>query len=335
MSKSMKLRFPEMDESEIRNIVKDVFKDRFKDHDALLYNNYENEISEVTLDSILDWIQNEDPLICESGVFFYQKSKKRNINVEIIRFKMLERRKELKKEMFKLKESGDVFGAMVKDLQQNNSKKAANSGYGAEAEKRSFLFNLHSAMSVTSCGRGELSTACQSLDNLLSDFVKFMNMDEFYVYINNIINESSEWQFDTMDVVDSVPSKKKFIDRFVKKFIHPNMCNIEAVETLYDHVDDELKCRLYYKSNLYEFIKNYKIYKIFEDIAFSDVEFIDPNDIPEELKDPVQLVVELVTEFVNYKYSFFRYEDRTKYQKRSAIILMDTDSYRRYNINLC
>ena len=326
MYRNMRLQFPEMNEKELYKIVEDTFRKQFVDHDAVLYNNYEEEVSDVSLAGIMDWIQHEDPLICESGVFFYQKSKKRNINVEIIRFKMLERRKELKKVMFRLKEAGDTFGAAVKDLQQGNSKKAANSGYGAEAEKSSFLFNLHSAMSVTSCGRGQLSTACQSLDNLLADFVKFMNMDEFYIYINHIIDEQKEWKFDTMDVIDKVPSKKKFRERFVRKFYHHNLADVNAIDTLYDIVDDEMKCRLYYKSNLHEFMTNYKVYKLFEDIAFADIEFIDPNKIPPELMAPVGLVVELVTEFVNYKYSFFRYEDRTKYHRRYAIILMDTDS---------
>lgn len=334
MTRNMQLKFPEMDKSEIAEMVEEIYKEKFTDHDALLYNDYENEVTDVTLSGILDWIQTENPLICESGVFFYQKSKKRNINVEIIRWKMLERRKELKAEMFRLKEAGDVFGAKVKDLQQANTKKAANSGYGAEAERSSFLFNLHSAMSVTASGRGILSTACQSYDNLLADFVKFMNMDEFYVYINHIIDESSEWQYETMDIVDDVPTKKKFVKRFVNKFIHPNRCDVEVIEQIYDMVDDEMKCRLYYKSNLIEFMRNKKIEQLFEDIAFSTAEFVNPNKIPKELEKPVNLVVELITEFVNYKYSFFRYEDRTKYQKRSAVILMDTDSCYLYYGNI-
>lgn len=333
MCKNMRLQFPNLPDDHIRKLVEKTFKEKFTDHDAILYNNYENEVCDTTLATVLDWIQAENPLICESGVFFYQKSKKRNINVEIIRHSMLDRRAQLKAQMFKLKEAGDTFGAAVKDLQQSNAKKAANSGYGAEAEKSSFLFNLHSAMSVTSCGRGQLSTACQSLDNLLADFVKFMNMDEFFVYINHIISEAPEWKFDTFDVIDAVPSRKKFIKRFRRKFYQEQLCDDEIVGSVYDSVDDEMRCRLYYKSNLREFLMNYKIYKIFEKIAFSDgVEFINPNVIPAEIMVDVQLAIELVTEFVNYKYSFFRYEDRTKYHRRSAIIVMDTDSEQNWSL---
>lgn len=325
--KSMKFRFPEKSEDELYRQVLKIYKERFQDNKVVIYNNYENQLTDTTLGGMVDWFDDKHPLICESGVYFKQKSEQDNINAKIIRFSMLDRRTELKKEMFRLKEAGDVFGANVKDLQQANTKKAANSGYGAEAEKTSFLYNLHSAMSVTSCGRGQLSTACQTIDNLLADFVKFMNMDEFYTYVNHIISEEPEWKFETFTVIDKIPSKQKFIKRFVRKFYNQSLCDITVLDNMYDHLSDEMIVRLYYKSNFHEFILDNKvIYDLFVEIGNTNIDFTDPNHVPDELVEYVDAIVQFMAEFVAYKYSFFRYEDRTKYHRRSAVVIMDTDS---------
>lgn len=325
--RSMKLRFPEKTEEELYRQISEIYKDRFQDNKVAIYNNYENQLTDTTLGGMVDWFDDKHPLICESGVYFKQKSEQDNINAKIIRFSMLDRRTELKKEMFRLKEAGDVFGANVKDLQQANTKKAANSGYGAEAEKTSFLYNLHSAMSVTSCGRGQLSTACQTIDNLLADFVKFMNMDEFYTYVNHIMREEPEWIFETFQVIDKIPTKQKFIKRFVRKFYNQNLCDVTVLDNMYDNLSDEMIARLYYKSNFHEFILDNKvIYDLFVTIGSINVDFTDPNHIPDELLDVVNTLVQFMAEFVVYKYSFFRYEDRTKYHRRNAVVIMDTDS---------
>ena len=184
MTRSMCMAHPEMSKDEVRKKVIKIFDKKFVDHDAVMYNNYEETIANVTLSKMVDWFQDGKPLICESGVYFMPKSIKRNINAEIVKENMLDARKVHKKEMFECLDKGDEFGASVKNIQQANDKKAANSQYGASAEPSSFLYNLHAAMSVTSCGRGQLSTACQCVENLLEDNVKFFNMDEFYTWVD-------------------------------------------------------------------------------------------------------------------------------------------------------
>ena len=144
MTFAMQMSNPDMDVKEIEREVKRVFDERFVDHEAQLYNNYENVVAKVSLNQMVDWFQRAKPLIAESGVFFHQKAEKRNVNVEIIKEKMLDARKLYKKEMFQAISRGDMFEADVKNRQQLNSKKAANSGYGAEGQSSSFLYNIHS-----------------------------------------------------------------------------------------------------------------------------------------------------------------------------------------------
>ena len=322
----MKLN-PEADETEIENFVLEEYLKNFTDHDCMLYNSYENSAMKSTLGGICDWIQEENPLIVESGVYFYQKSKMRNVNVEIIKDNMLDARTVHKKEMFEAMERGDTFTAAVKDIQQGNDKKAANSGYGAEGQSSSFLFNVHSAMSVTAGGRGQLSTAILCFENLFADNVKFWDMNECFTYLMNILKEKKQWKFDTFSIVKKVPSKKRWIERYKNKFLHITLCDEQQLNDFYDSLDDEEIIRTFYKSNFNDFLYDNKIpNRLYGDIAETDVEFIDPNKVPDELKEPLDYLVKLVIEFVNYKYSSIRYQDKARYERRKVVIVSDTDS---------
>ena len=335
MTDALCLRNPEMDRKQIRKTVEEEYEKWYKDHAVKIHNSYENTVYHTTLGQTVDWIQSFKPLIAESGVFFYPKHMKRNLNVEIIKEAMLDARTVHKKEKFAAIEAGDMFTARTKDLQQGNDKKAANSGYGAEGQSSSFLFNLNSAMSVTASGRGQLSTAIQTIENFLADNVKFFSMDEFYQHISNIIHEKDEWKYDTLKSVEDIPNKSKWVSRFERKFLHPNFCDQDALKKVYDGLSDELRIRTYYKCNLIEFLRNMKPKMKLQKMLTTPIEFkkkqkinqfVDPNEVPDSWKDQMSEFTQLILEFVGYRYGQFRYEDRTKYQKRAVVPVSDTDS---------
>ena len=326
MAFAMKTRFPKLNEEEITELVREVYKERVKDTDIILYNSYEETSANSSLIEMVDWIDRNKPLIAESGVMFYPKHIRRNLNIEIIKEDMLDPRKIHKKEKFAALEAGDTFTAAIKDKQQLNDKKAANSGYGAEGQASSFLYNLHSAMSVTASGRGQLSTACQCFENLLADNVKFFHINEFYNWVYNIIHEESEWKYNVWDYFNRAPTEEEFVERFQRKFGHPSLCKEEYIHSVYQSLSDEQRIRVYFKANFNEFMLYRKPANMLIKIALKDIEYIDPNEIPKDLEKQVNDYVDLVLEFVGYRYSIFRYEDRTKYQPRAVVIVMDTDS---------
>lgn len=329
MVRIMEMKFPDIDKETLHKHVSKVYQAKIKNTEARVYNSYEEISANTTLLDLLDWIVAKKALLAESGVIFFPKNVKRNVNVEIIKECMLDARKIHKKEKFKAMDAGDIFLASVKDIQQLNDKKAANSGYGAEGEASSFLYNLHSAMSVTSCGRGQLSTACQCFENLLADNVKFFSVDEFYTFVYNILSEQDEWKYDTLSVIPKVPTKRDFVERFRKKFGHESLFRQKQVEDCYDGLTTEQRVRVYYKANLSEFLRFPKPRTLMTKIAYmEDVEFIDPNEIPKDLDKPVHKLVDMIIEFVGYKFGVFRYEDRTKYQPRAVTPIMDETSRR-------
>lgn len=324
MVDSLQLMHPDIPLDELRDFVKSEYEAAYTDHNCLIYNSYENTVADTTLGGVLDWIQREKPLMAESGVFFYPKDKKRNVNTEIIKECMLDARTIHKTEMFDAKAIGDVFTATVKNLQQLNDKKAANSGYGAEGEPSSFLYNVNSAMSVTASGRGQLSTAMICFENLFGDFVKFFDMDEFHHYIHNIITEEDSWDIPIGTIINFIPNKKKWVERFKSKFLDPSLYDESQIEAVYDGLSEKMIVRTYYKANLRDFLQyNRAPAKLYDDIVHCKEDFIDPNKPPKEIKDQLGMLVAMINEYVVYKYSYFRYEDRARYQKRTVVCVAD------------
>ena len=326
MTHALMLKHPEQDEQKLRKKVEEMFDKNFHDTECSIYNNYDEEVYPMTLAETVDWMKDANPLICESGCFFHQKSEMRSLNTEIIKECQLDARDIHKKEMFEAKASGDVVTETMKRIQQLNDKKGANSGYGAEAEKSSFLYNPHSAMSVTAAGRGQLSTMMQSMENFFGDNVKFFSQDDFMTHIMNIVNEQPIWNFDTDKYIPEKITKKQFVKRFVKKFRFPRLASTESIEQVYDALNDELRKRVYYKCNIYEFLMMPEIKKLYQKISDTECEFIDPNKIPPDIMEYVNKLTDLMIEFVNYKYSVYKYEDRSKSLPRKVIIVSDTDS---------
>lgn len=326
MTNALALKHPDVPRDKIRQQVDEIFEKKFKDTKCQIYDNYNESVYDITLAQTLDWIKNKNPLICESGVFFHQKSECRSLQTEIIKECMLDMRDIHKGEKFKAMEAGDTITAGIKDIQQGNDKKAANSGYGAEGEKSSFLFNLHSAMSVTAAGRGQLSTALQSMENYFADYVKFFGEDDFLVHVMNIMDEQNEWQFVTDDYIPETPTKKQFVARFAGKFLNKRKAPIATIEKVYEALNDEMRKRVFYKCYMRAFLMLPRIKEILNTIARTKVEFIDPNKIVPELSESITRLQALAIEFVNYKHSVYKYEDRSKSLPRAVITTADTDS---------
>ena len=336
MTNNLSMLHPDVSKTKIEDFVIKKYLERFQDHEVAIFNSYENTVANTTLGGCIDWAEKDRPLMAESGVFFYPKHAKRNVNIEIIKEGMLDARTVHKKEKFEAMKKGDVFTAAVKDIQQANDKKAANSGYGAEGQSSSFLFNINSAMSVTASGRGQLSTMLLCFENLFADNVKFWNMDEFFTFIDHIVQERSEWKYDTWENLDSIPDRDTWVDRYMNKFLHETLGNRSMVEAVYDALDDELRARTYYKTNLRAYLYDNEIpTELFESIADAKslkdkdgnpTDFIDPNVIPLGIKDDVDKLCDLTREFVGYRYSNVRYQDKARYMKRDVIIVSDTDS---------
>lgn len=315
------------DKSKIKKFIDEVFERDFKDTNIQLYNHYEDELINTRLSKIPDWIEAENPILTESGVFFKQKTKHRNLQAELI-VNRIYRRKAIQKLEHAAK---DEVERNFRKSGQTTVKLRLNSGYGIQSEPRSFAYSPHVPISITSAGRSQISISAALTENFFSDYVKFMNMDELYSYLLFFKKEyntrtETENMYDYTEVIDRIPSLKDVVNRLESKFKDKTKFDREVVKDILKGFSVELLTRVYYKCNLSEFLLNKVMKELYQSIMDSETIFLDPNSVPEDIKVDVQLFAELVREFVHYDYIPFRYEDRNIMEERNVIIVEDTDS---------
>ena len=92
-------------------------------------------------------------------------------------------------------------------------------------------------------------------------------------------------------------------------------------------LDQEDLNRLYYKNNLYSFFDNEVPLEIVTDILKElDSPFIDPNSPPSNIQDKLDVLVDIVKEYVYYRYQIIDKIERVETLIRQVDLTTDTDS---------
>lgn len=333
--RKFKLVYPNKDEDELKDFLNEVYERDLNDKELILYNNYEQEEVKTTITDCLTWIDKTKPILTESGTLFLQHDKSYNPDTKIISG-LLDERKAAKKKKFKfLTEAQSATGEdkeealeMVKkyDLMQLRKKIAANSEYGASGLPSSWFFNIACATATTLRGQTLISTAMCCFENFLADNIKFLNMDEMYMFIINILNEKSERKKKDAKWVRSV-SKEEVVDRLIGKF-HPDaMYDENRIIRIVRNLDQEDLNRVYYKCNLYEFFNNSKKARdLVRYVLTADVDYYDPVKPDKIIESECNKLKSALLEYVSYKYPISERSYRLKTQTRKGVITIDTDS---------
>ena len=332
----IKLMHPNDNDEQILKFVTKKYNDNFKDHDCRIYNNYEKEELNTTINNVINWLYVRKPILTESGSLFKKHDECYNPNITILNSKLTERDIS-KKEKFKYlnmanseidpsKKSQYFELANKKDLEQGRLKVIANSEYGVSGLPSSWFFNMACASATTARGQALISTAFNAFEDFLSDSVTFDNMDECITFIYNIINEKSKRNKKDSDWITN-KSIDDIIERLQLKFTNSEDCDIKLIQKILLNLNQEDLNRIYYKSNIYEFFMNSKkSIQLIKNIAQSNEEFMDPKKPPKNIKNKLDKLRDAVMEYVHYNYQFNNRVNRLKMNKRKSVIVIDTDS---------
>lgn len=330
------LVYPNDSKKKITKFAESIYERDFKDHECILYNNYEKEEIRTTISKLYDWILTKKPILTESGTMFKHHDECWNPQIEILNDKLMERDRE-KSKMFDFQRLAEkstdpneidmyLFKAKKKDLSQSRAKVIANSEYGASGLPSSWFFNIAVSSATTARGQALISTACNAFEDFLGDNVKFMNMDECLLFINNIVKEKDIRKKDDSKWVKNKNINDVF-DRLKSKFFDQSMCEDKILNKILKNLDQENLNRIYYKSNFYNFILNSeKAIEIFLSIFTSNVDFTTPNDAPSEIVDKLNKLTSAFLEYVHYNYPTINRTLRLKTMKRNRVVIVDTDS---------
>lgn len=301
---------------------------RFKDNQVEIDNNYKKKKVQMSLLDTCDYIENKKPIIAASGVLFQRPENSTNLLYKVID-EFIDTRKVAKKTMFKYPKGSDEFTYW--NLQQLLAKRDVNALYGAMGQYSCILYNLHVAESTTTQGRSMISSSILFFEAFLSNNVKFGSLNEIITFIDHVMQERPERIYNDEVILDENISVAECFTKLMRTcgfngYI-PSRKDMEIVWDILIKIPQEDINRLFYKNNLYNFFDNQTLTKSIQFIL-SELEspFLNPNEVPEEIKAAMDEVYMMAKEYVYYSHQVIDKLGRAENMMRDVSIIIDTDS---------
>lgn len=316
---TVKLNYPDIKDGELDDFLYSIIENNIKVPIATLDNNYVHTTKRADVLTLMQWVKDNNFIIAGNGTIFKNHSQEYNPSIHFL-IDLKKSRDSMKSAMKKLDPS--TYEYAMKDMGQLNEKLLMNSDYGAGGSDITYFYNLYCAVCTTATGQSMISTAVTCFENFFSDNVKFIDFDDCSQYITNILNEPFNGD---MSLVDDKKAHEVF-ERLKNKFIEYKSNYDFPLFNMVINLDQDSLNRLYYKNNLYEFARLPKVKKlIFKIIDEVDL-FLDPNKPPEIVKSDLELLWDLMNEFVYYDYFAFNRIGRVTCDERDTVNTIDTDS---------
>lgn len=315
------LTVPEIEEAINWSIDK-----RQTNHPARINNNYKKQIVSTTLKDIVEYINDRKPIITHYGVMFSRHGTVPNPTIEMVK-KFLDNRSIHKKQMFQFEKGSEDFERY--NLLQLLDKIDANAFYGALGKFSCIYYNLHVATSITTEGRNLISSATLLFESFLNNNVPFSSLNEVITFINHVITE--ERYFSDYEILDGDVSIDDTFYHVVKSIgfgYLPDEKDLQIIWDILSGLSPTDLNRLYYKNNLFAFIeRNSKVLKsILYILQKLDAPFVNPNKVPDEIKEELKVFSNLLREYVYYDHQHIDRTEKMESLIRSVALINDTDS---------
>ena len=318
--------YPSMSESDIEEKLYRIINTRMKDHPCLLDNNYLGTSRDTTLLAMTEFFAKQKPILAGYGVLFKPHDKSANASAGLL-IESLDNRNKIKAERKKYPQGSDEF--LVRDIGQGNEKVIANSYYGAAGADTSVFYNLYVAASTTGTGQALIATAETSFEALLEGNIKFFDLDECLLFIDRVVNTDMDMNFAVSNPY-SDDMVKRVVDRLLSQFRDDQSNNDDyrtMLTTIVSNLSDYDQLRLYFKNNLYVFLRDVSEVKGLLTILCSETKsFRNPNKVPEEIEDTITTLWQYIFHNVCHIHPTRSRIVRDSQHTRFATVTQDTDS---------
>lgn len=318
--------YPSMSESDIEEKLYRIINTRMKDHPCLLDNNYLGTSRDTTLLAMTEFFAKQKPILAGYGVLFKPHDKSANASAGLL-IESLDNRNKIKAERKKYPQGSYEF--LVRDIGQGNEKVIANSYYGAAGADTSVFYNLYVAASTTGTGQALIATAETSFEALLEGNIKFFDLDECLLFIDRVIKTDMDMNFKVSNPY-SDDIVKRVVDRLLSQFRDDQSNNDDyrtMLTTIVSNLSNYDQLRLYFKNNLYVFLRDVSEVKELLTILCSETKsFRNPNKVPEEIEDTITRLWQYIFHNVCHIHPTRSRIVRDSQHTRFATVTQDTDS---------
>lgn len=333
MKRMTKFIYPDASLSSIDRALDWSIDKRYKREEVRLTNNYTNEEATKGLDELTEYILSKQPVITPYGVMFKKPGSEPTPLLSMIK-SFMDLRDIHKGQMFQYDKGTDEFNHY--NLLQLLDKIDANGTYGALTQKSCLLCNINVGASITAQGRALIATATMFFESFLSNGVKFASLEEIIQFIDCTVNEKPNRRYKDSEILDKNIEPIDCFSKLVQSigdFKHgrvkwyPTIKDLDTIWMILNRLDQEDINRIYYKNNLYDFLDNRSMRNAMVYILSSlNAPFLNPTEIPKEIKIELEALTDILREFVMYKHHWIDVIDRCDNMIKNVVLISDTDS---------
>lgn len=199
--------------------------------------------------------------------------------------------------------------------------------YGATGQYSCIFYNLYTASSVTTQGRSCNSAAALFLESFLNNNVPMSSMNELVEFIHTVLTE--EHHFNSNGIITIHASIEETFFQLLSSTGYgwvPSEDEMHIIWEILSKLNQDELDRLFYKNNLYHFIDNAPVTQAILFILQSlDAPFMDPNEPPENIIEPLKALTDILYEYVYYNKQIIDRLAKMDSLVRSVSIIQDTD----------
>ena len=330
--------YPTLSKAQIMKVLDDDISEKFKDPETIIHNDYmdDRELKQ-NLTLVYRFAKERKPILAGNGTLFYNQDKVSSPIADLIddridtRTKYKNQMKATQKEMDNYEKGSKEYNELLErynteDMNQMEAKIRINSIYGSFGAPTFQLYNKYTAASTTGTAQSLISCTGISFEAFIGNHVPFKSFGECIVFMQNTITDVYTMPMDGIKVI----SDKTFLHNYLVDNFEEGVWNDDVMDDLlWDYLDNltiEEMTKIYYKNNIYEFVKNDIIADIIRNAFSKEDNFNDPNKVPEEIKDDMELLWAYCKDFVFYNHAYNERINRLKNDTRVSVKLIDTDS---------
>lgn len=190
------------------------------------------------------------------------------------------------------------------------------------------FYNLYVAASTTTQGRSCNSAAALFCESFLNNNVPFASMNQIIEFINNVLDEPHHYRDEDIITIHASMEETFFHIMSSTGFGWvPSEDEMFIIWEIVSKLNQSQLDRLFYKNNLFYFIDNKPINQALVYILQTlKAPFMNPNEPPEEIIEPLKEFCDVLKEFVYYDKQIIDRLGKMDKLIRTVSIIQDTDS---------
>lgn len=315
MINCLKMSFPELPDEKLKEIVVNTIKEKVKNKNIIIENNYTNKSYKYTLHDLLNLSYNKNFIFTPYGTIFKTHKKAHNLNYDFLEYLKVSR-SEKKNLKFEAMKTGDIHKENFFDMFQLAFKLLMNSYYGITKETSSQFYNEIIPASITYTGYALITTSIMAFEQFLANNIKITSLSNLINYFNNIIN-IKEYELNLKDYIDKdkLINKKEFLN-YLKTIVSFNLSDYkEELINIINNLSIENINKIYFINNIYTFIKSSsKTFNLIKDT------------LENKNTDNYEEIWNILKNFVSYPFQTENRYNRIHTLERKFILGCDTDS---------